>query len=396
MSPLAAPGWALGVLRRLPSPTLTRAHPRFSEQTRLGFLERAACAERGQAAPTPRPPRQTPFLGLHEGPLAPWELLAQHADGCRGLVWTPPREEARHVLGVARALGMPVWLTDARLACPHLEQHALLEVGPDGLGTLRPLDAALEHPQGAPPTARAPHREAWPPGLTRVLPWGALPPSPHPPDAPVALELMWGQAEEVELALEAARTRRADGVGLVRLEYILGADPDMTQEELGELLAAMLAPLLALPVAVRLADWSPDKPPPATHSPLLAWNGDPGFHGLPQEARRSQLQALGWAAQRAGHRQVWAVLPRAQPGDERRARQDTPPHVRLGAMLEDWSSLAAWRSFEGCDFWIGLGDLGRARRGTADWDELAARCAQLRAAQQEVWVCGPSWGPPLP
>lgn len=394
MTPLAAPGWAVGVLRRLPSPPRPLAQPRFSEQTRLGFLERAANADLPQAQPPKRSPRQTPFLGLHEGPLAPWELLAQHADGCCGLVWTPPTQETRHVLGVARALGMPVWLADARLASPHLNQHTLLEVGPDGLGALQPLGAATAH---APhPAPRAPRREAWPPGLTRVLPWGALPPPPHPPDAPVALELMWGQAEEVELALEAARTRRARGVGLVRLEYILGADPGMTEEELGELLAAMLAPLVGLPVAVRLADWSPDKPPPYTHAPLLAWNGDPGLQGLPPETRRAQLQALGWAAQRAGHREVWAVLPRARPGDERRARQDAPPHVRLGAMLEDWSSLAAWRSFEGCDFWIGLGDLGRARRGPAAWDELAARCAQLRAAQQEVWVCGPSWGPTLP
>jgi hypothetical protein len=70
--------------------------------------------------------------------------------------------------------------------------------------------------------------------------------------------------------------------------------------------------------------------------------------------------------------------------------------VRLGAMLEDWTSLAAWRSFEGCDFWIGLGDLGRARGGPTAWDELAARCAQLRAAQRAVWVCGPSWDHHLP
>ncbi len=320
------------------------------------------------AASTPAPP---PFVALVEALTAP-ALLALARRGACGFVLRA--EPDRHTLVLARALGLPLALT----ALP--------------LGTLpSPLRLGGLDPWPGPQLdLRLPASAA------RVLPLAMLPAAPP---APPWIELISAQPEERHLAARAIRRGRAAGVGLLRLEFVFFDDPGVEPEALCEHLRRLMEALAPAPVAVRLADWSADKPP-AAPTPIQAWEGRRGLAGLMEgkgeAAVALQIAAIERAALDARHPEVWIVAPHVEsPASLAQLRGHLRGPVRLGAMLE---------TPEGCEavdglrplvdgLWLGLGDLGHRIKYPEQLQQLVDRVG-ARSATAPLLVCG--WPPSTP
>lgn len=354
-----APGWCEGPLRRLrEAPPLSGSleHP---EDTRIGLLERLFV---DTSAPSGPPP--APFVALWEGDLDARALLALHRAGCRGVAVAPGGEAERHAVGAARALGLPLAQLEAADSPPAPGESWRLVVGAD--------DAGWGAPEGF---ARA--------GTRRVLPLGALGAAPSP-----WLELIDAQREELGLAQRALGSGEARGVGLLRLEYLCYADPGMDGGALRARLEELLGALRGWPVALRLTDWGPRKPPPPG-SPLgVGVSAARGLAGLWGSASlEAQVEAIRGAASACGAA-VRVVAPHAEAPwqvEALRARLGLP----LGAMLESWGAVSRWEALARVSdgLWLGLGDLSEDRAEVVP-GALERLWAGASGGEVEVFVCG--------
>ncbi|PKU23878.1 phosphoenolpyruvate--protein phosphotransferase [Telmatospirillum siberiense] len=207
-----------------------------------------------------------------------------------------------------------------------------------------------------------------------------------------------------------ARDNGAEGVGLLRTEFLYLGLKDMPDEEKqAQSLAAILANLGAGPVVIRTPDIGADKPlafmPTAfEHNPFL------GVRGLRLSLRHPDFFASNLRAiLRAGvERDVWIMFPMVTAPDEMRqarafaeaahrdlekAGVDHRWPVKLGMMVEVPAAAMMIERFAGlADFLsIGTNDLTQyllaAERGNGDLDALqdAAHPAVLRAIHE---ICG--------
>lgn len=376
---VSAPGWCAGVLRRVEQGTggvlAARRAIKFPSTSRVGLIEGSARVAPGRLSARHR----DAFVALYEAPTAADFLVAFRRGACGLVVEKPESVLSRHALSVARALGLPL-VTGARLP-DDLEGNIVVVDATADTGWIGP--PASVHPQPLRPKQgrRAAH---WPGRCRCVLPTSML---AGPSDA--YLELVTAHLEERLIARDALARGLACGVGLLRLEWVLSASVAMGAVELTEHLSAVLDDFLEVPVAVRLADWGPDKLPCSAGN-LYGWSGHRGLAGLlGTKALGLQVRALTTAQRRCGHRSVWLVAPFVEDvaSMAHLAGMLEPGGVALGAMVE---------SAAGCDVvgamsnvvagvWFGLGDLSAEVGYTAARDLVLSACDHLTVP---VHICG--------
>lgn len=344
------PGWARAPLWPC---TLAQAHALPPSTSRFPPHSRAALLQ----STHPRPPSHarrpvTPASGFIAiiDQLDAHALLALHQHGARGAIITQPRPPDRHTLVIAAALGLPLaTLTPGTSRGFPPPSAPLFVLDTQSAAPLaQPTCDALSNPT----LASGRWRRALPLNMAHTGPaertW---------------LELIHGQPEELWLAREALRGGVARGVGLLRLEYLFYADPGMDTLDLSDALDLTLQMTDDAPVALRLTDWSPDKPPSAD-TPLQQWRGLPGLAGIHDTtALTGQLEAIQRVAVNHPARDIWCVAPRAEDAAHVAAlRRRLPKRIHLAAMIESQPGLDALKHLgEHCQgFWVGLGDLGQA------------------------------------
>lgn len=206
-------------------------------------------------------------------------------------------------------------------------------------------------------------------------------------------------AQEEELChLRGLLTRgQAQGLGLLRLEYLCYQDPGLDEAGLAQRLTQVLTWCDRWPVALRLADWSPQKPPPARSALAQGWRGARGPAGwCDTEGLSRQLGAIASAVAQAAHPQVRVLAPMVEAPAPLLAVQEQADGLglgELGVMLESAAGLEhleRWIS-SGRDLWLGLGDLSQdaARVPQRRWRLLGR---SLRQDAGRWWVCGQDQG----
>jgi len=369
-----APGWASGAVLALTTEQLLGAARnlpnRFPPHTRLGLLERLA--EPITAPSSLDPSSLTGAIALVDTLTAP-TALALCRLGLAGAILTgdaPP--SGRHALVAARAVGLPVaWAPGWHPTTPHVF-----------LDTTHPI-AQLS---STPPSVNPPQPLTLDLPLPRVLPVAMA----HLAERPW-LELATGQREERLLAAALLDSGAARGVGLLRLEFLHYAVPDLTADDLQELLTDLLTDLRHHPVAVRLTDWSDDKPPPKD-GPLRHWKGSRGLDGIAGTSSLDvQLDTLLEAQARSGHRSLRIIAPHVERVEPLQQVSDRIGAAACVAMVESHLALehiTAYAPFVG-GVWFGLGDLSRAygnRPAAALRDTILTASEKL--GDMERAVCG--------
>lgn len=366
-----SPGLAVAPVRAVECAPALRGGAWLPAHSRVGMLERLLLEP--EAAPEAPCSAQAPYLAYLEGALDAALLLALYRDACRGVLLGPGAALERHALGVAVALGLPM---------ARLEPGEGVEPGQALRLWVGPREASLgrEEPGG------------W--GLARrVLPWTAL----GERASGAWLEVVSAQEEELCHLLGLLEGGQAQGVGLLRLEYLCYQDPGLDEEGLAWRLGRVLAALKGWPVALRLADWGPEKPPPEASPLARGWSGGRGpksWAGTPGLA--AQLGALGAAVRQSGHARVQVVAPFVEGVAAWEAAQAQVQEAGLGplgVMLESAQGLGGlehWRA-RGVGLWLGLGDLSQevSRVGQEGWGELGRA---LSRDEGRWWVCGEDAG----
>lgn len=244
----------------------------------------------------------------------------------------------------------------------------------------------------------------------------------------VAIEVLANVGTAADAA--AARENGAEGVGLLRTEFVYLSFSDMPGEERQvQSLADILANLGSGPVVIRTPDIGADKPlpfmpPMQEHNPFL------GVRGIRLSLRYPDFFASNLRAiLRAGvGRDLWIMVPMVTDPEEMvQARacveaahqaldRTGTPHcwpIKLGMMVEvPAAALLAERFAAVADFFsIGTNDLTQyllaAERGNGELESLqdaahpavlqavAALCAQADVAGRHVSVCGDAASDPV-
>jgi phosphocarrier protein FPr len=321
-----------------------------------------------------------------------------------------------HAVILASALGVPVVVGAGERLLQVEEGADLLVDGDVGTVTVRPAEDELAKLEGR---RRAREREA---AAAAVL---AAEPAVTRDGVTIAVEANVGLPAEAEAAVSAG----ADGVGLLRTEFLfLDAAELPDEDEQAAAYAAVAAALQGQPLTIRTLDAGADKPLPALP---LAPERNPflGVRGLRlgllhPDQLRCQLRAVLHVA--AAH-PVRVMLPMVAEADELRwalevlsdaraelaARGVTlPERLEVGVMLEVPSAaLLAEQLAPLADFFsVGTNDLTQytlaAERGNAGVAALAdplhpavlrlieRAAAAALAAGRTVAVCGEAAGDP--
>lgn len=363
---MLSPGWAQGTLIPVckadfrPAPSLK--HAKYPAYTRAGVLQSLTPPETLPFAPT------EPWIAAWKEDLNAENLLNLHRSGARGVLIAPQCTCDRHAVHLATALGIPM----RAQTTPTGEFH-------------RPF-LLSENPE------RQKHRTSLPlsPWITRVTPLSAL--STH---ARTEIELLCAQPEEIWSAQNALQQGVAQGIGLVRLEYLVYTDPGMDETDLFERLCALLNSFRNTPIALRLTDWHPSKPPPP-HAPLAEGVKGPGFaHLKDTPALRRQLSALQKARIATGHTRTTLLLPRTERAAHIRALQAALPGWKIGAMIESPLSEEELEQilFAQAPIWLGMGDWSTYTKASTNPNAVRRRFQEtlqkLHSHKAPTRLCGP-------